>query len=112
MLKIKDNVDLKELEKYGFKPRYDVDTGELVEMYRINGHYSGGKERNRITATVTKKQYFEKESSYWKNKNWWNIFTYSRKILPRNSIKLDVEDYDILYDLIKADLVEKVEEVK
>ena len=23
MLKIKDNVDLKELEKFGFKPKYD-----------------------------------------------------------------------------------------
>ena len=35
MLKIKDKVDLKELEKFGFKPKYDEDTGKLVEMYRI-----------------------------------------------------------------------------
>lgn len=35
MLKIKDNVDLKELEKFGFKPRYNQNTGKLEEMYRI-----------------------------------------------------------------------------
>ena len=29
MLKIKDNVDLKELDKYGFKPKYDIDNGKL-----------------------------------------------------------------------------------
>ena len=27
MLKIKENVDLKELEKFGFKPKYDEDAG-------------------------------------------------------------------------------------
>ena len=34
MLKIKDDVDLEELEKFGFKPKYDVDTGELKEYYK------------------------------------------------------------------------------
>lgn len=29
MLKIKDNVDLKELEKFGFKPKYDENTGRI-----------------------------------------------------------------------------------
>ena len=29
MLKIKKNIDLKELEKYGFKKQYDIDTGNL-----------------------------------------------------------------------------------
>lgn len=36
MLKIRDNVDLKELEKYGFKFLYDEETGqpkELVKKY-------------------------------------------------------------------------------
>ena len=32
MLKIKDNVDLKELEKFGLKPKYDEDTGEIICM--------------------------------------------------------------------------------
>ena len=29
MLKIKDNVDLKELEKFGFKAKYDENTGRI-----------------------------------------------------------------------------------
>ena len=29
MLKIRDNVDLKELEKFGFKPKYDEYTGKI-----------------------------------------------------------------------------------
>ncbi len=29
MLKLKDNVDLKELEKFGFKPKYDENTGNI-----------------------------------------------------------------------------------
>ena len=29
MLKIKDSVDLKELEKFGFKPKYDENTGRI-----------------------------------------------------------------------------------
>ena len=45
MLKIKDNVDLKELEKFGFKAKYNEDTGEIKafekhtkenEEWRIN----------------------------------------------------------------------------
>ena len=80
MLKIKDNIDLKELEKYGFKPRYNVDTGEIVEYY-INFE-------NCIQSI--------------------NIYTYSRSIYADYVKAYKV--YDVLYDLIKADLVEKVEE--
>ena len=29
MLKIKDSVDLKELEKFEFKPKYDENTGKI-----------------------------------------------------------------------------------
>ena len=36
MLKIKDEVDLKELEKFGFKPKYSEDTGELNEYFYVN----------------------------------------------------------------------------
>ena len=35
MLRIKDNVDLKELEKFGFKPKYSETTGELVEYFYV-----------------------------------------------------------------------------
>ena len=36
MLKIKDNVDLKELENFGFKPKYSEENGELVEYFHVN----------------------------------------------------------------------------
>ena len=34
MLKLKNNVDLKELEKFGFKPKYDEDTGEIKKYVK------------------------------------------------------------------------------
>ena len=76
MLKIKDNVDLKELEKFDFK--YNDDIGQYV--------------LNLINKPLTI--------------NVWNR-------------KINIEDYNILtenilanllYDLIQAGLVEKVEE--
>ena len=36
MLKIKDSVDLKELEKFGFKPKYSEENGELIEYFFVN----------------------------------------------------------------------------
>jgi hypothetical protein len=41
MLKIRDDVDLKELEKFGFKPKYDEDTGELKEYFYANNKETG-----------------------------------------------------------------------
>ena len=77
MLKIKDNIDLKELEKFGF------------ELEKRN------------------KQYWE----YRNKKGTIHYVFMSRKM----SIYMDKypDTYnanDVLYDLIKADLVEKVEE--
>ena len=36
MLKIKDSVDLKELEKFGFEPRYNEITGKIVRYIKID----------------------------------------------------------------------------
>ena len=36
MIKIKDNVDLKELEKFGFEPRYNKITGKIVRYIKID----------------------------------------------------------------------------
>lgn len=110
MLKIKDNVDLKELEKFEFRAEYDKDTGKLVEMYRINGHYAGEREKRRksTSITITKD---ENRYNFTNFKNFWNIFSSHREIEPFTyRLNLDSEDFDILYDLIKADLVEKVED--
>lgn len=78
MLKIKDNVDLKELEKFGFK-------------YFNNGSY----------------KIYEIDN--------WNSWIGVE--LKDRIIQIGVEDYkyieeNVLFDLIKADLVEKVEDKK
>ncbi len=78
MLKIKDDVDLKELEKFGIRRKvnkmFDILTGEpIISVLYTKGDISSG------------------------------IFINENKIIR-------CAQDDILYDLIKADLVEKVEE--
>ncbi len=80
MLKIKDNVDLKELEKYGFKYYRMLYTKNTVR-------YAGNLKEN-------KKIYVEENSR--------NIS------MGIGIFNTDIE-LDTIYDLIKADLVEKVE---
>ena len=79
MLKVKDNVDLKELENFGFK------------YYDYSGQYKIC-ERNIDGETYI---YI----------NVWN-----RKILFRQDKFLDKKCLNALYDLIKADLIEKVDD--
>ena len=31
-----EKIDLKDLEKFGFNPKYDENTGEIIEYYRMN----------------------------------------------------------------------------
>jgi hypothetical protein len=96
MLKIKDNVDLKELEKFGIVPYYDVieRTGETYISYFGNKDYLvrfGGIKFGR------KKKIFK---------------TMGRGFDFRLDTDVRLEYFDInkLYDLIKADLVVKVDE--
>ena len=84
MLKIKDNVDLKELEKYGFK--------------MMKNHYYKCK-RNNYSINL-ENGYIEIDSSTgWISQDGTDFF--------RND---EIEYQDILYDLIKDGLVEKVKE--
>lgn len=78
MLKIKDNVDLKELEKYGFKPRYNEYTGRLVSYIFLK------EDESSICINVEAKEF------------WLHMKRKPEQI------------FDVLYDLIKADLVEKI----
>lgn len=80
MLKIKDNVDLKELEKYGFK------------------HW---KEKNHNFYEKTSEENIE--LTYYVDCEFRNITV---STYDGDEVELD----NLLYDLIKADLVEKVEE--
>ena len=116
MLKIKDDVDLQILiDKYDFKPEYDKETGKLIELYRINGYYLGEREkRRRKSATITKIEnlsYWDKHRDF---KEYWFIKPISKILQAYKSsancrvLSLDIDDYEILYDLIQAGLVEKV----
>ena len=86
MLKIKDNVDLKELEKFGFK--YE------------KGKYYIESVRKPMPSEYSVKKHLA-----------YSIFIKTRIIkMHRNNISWEYDNaMDIIYDLIKADMVEKVE---
>lgn len=77
MLKIKDNVDLKELEKFGFK-YYDD---------KKNSYYGCAVKQIEHTC----------------------IFINNSKVISISNSK-SIFELDLLYDLIKADLVKRVDE--
>ena len=81
MLKIKDNVALKELEKFGFKKDEDL-SNDLETIYSVTQEY-------------------QKLCLHWEEKD---LFLYE----PFNSNTFFFK-VDILYDLINAGLVEKGE---
>ena len=87
------------IEQYGFKPEYDKETGELIELYRIRGDKKG--------TTINFDDNFNGKHKY---RNFWTIFTWNKRISNHGYMKLTDDDYEILYDLILAGLIEKVEE--
>lgn len=90
MLKIKDEVDLKELEKFGFKPKYDENTGKIRAYEKIK------KEQEYIGLCVTIETIKNRIRIFRKNDKEWRI----------NPL-INYFDVDTLYDLIKANLVVK-----
>lgn len=86
MLKIKDDIELKELEKFGFiyKERM-VRPMPCWKKHEYNGYY---------------KNYKGEDSDV---RYWFYIDSQTREIIP------EIWDIDTLYDLIKADLVERVD---
>ena len=94
MLKIKDSVDLKELEKFGFTH------ADFNVLYMIK--YIPGNLKNPIKVINEKMEYYR---TLYIDKSNKNLFAYN-----------DFLDCEIpmkkkwIKDLIKADLVEKVEE--
>ena len=116
MLKIKDNVDLKELEKYGFvykplaTPKRD-ENGKIITYHKL-----------KKDGTLTKKSYTKYKETFGNyiytindECGWYN---YEYMIGKNRTIMLflhtdipddNVYDLDIIYDLIKDGLVEKVE---
>ena len=90
MLKIKDSVDLKELEKFGY---------ELQEDWFNRGYFENGDLKGKYI--------------YWKNVDMFKsieIETDTRRIFESfDDMDRRVEE-KYIEDLIKADIVEKVEE--
>lgn len=86
MLKVKDNVDLKELEKYGFRVnQYKTWEDKIAyDMVKDLDYGDTRIEANCICRHLTIN------------------LDYNKEILT--------DDLDILYDLIKDDLIEKVDE--
>lgn len=96
MLKIKDGIDLKELEKFGLKPKYSEDTGKIIAYEKIEMKTDFSGLFVTIKETKSKIRFFK---SLRKCKEVWAINKYH-----------DYFDVDTLYDLIKADIVDKMEE--
>ena len=86
MLKIKDNVDLKELEKFGFE--IDEDNIKIDSSLIIYSKYCW---KNLFIYVDENRIIYAEQCDYIKG-----------QVLGGN------ENFDTLYDLIKADLVEKV----
>ena len=84
MLKIRDEIELKELEKFGFK--------------QIRGSYK----------LVSKKSIMPSEKCHIKEHYCMTVFNKHRKILFGGVARDNVQD--VLFDLIQAGLVEKVVE--
>ena len=96
MLKIKDNVDLKELEKFGFVRTNDTTYFKLEE----NNNW---KEFESVIIVNPLNREIPNEIVYYTD-------TLTDGIeLDENNMQL-VSTMDTLYDLVKADLVEKVED--
>ena len=100
-LQLKDGVDVKELMKYGFKPRYSEETGKVIEYYK------------RFKIDNTKERHF--------------TFTLHREYKTRLFKKIEVTgwmtgfDWDnvaspecikMLYELFINGIVEPMEEIK
>lgn len=94
-LKLKENVDVEILLKYGFKPKYDVDTGKVIEYYR-NLKIPNGKDR-----------YFRFEVVSCERKYWFKRFFYDAWMSGFDWGDVTTKEcLEMLFSLIKDDIVE------
>ncbi len=103
MIKIKDGVDLKELEKFGFKPYHTV--------WSSDGHNLGKTHYYQANFEFGEENYGQTNST---GVALLRVGIYSRQlhecINNRFEMYADIKDarLDLIFDLIKAGLVEKV----
>ena len=114
MLKIRDNVNLKDLEKFGFKPKYSEKNGELIEYFFVNN-------KETSISMFLGIQIVKKDVGLKKKRKLRILKTFRRdhrgvplvkegKIWIIDNYNYHYTDFDILYDLIQAGLLEKVNE--
>lgn len=105
MLKIREDVDLKELEKFGFIILYDTYTGEPDKLYQKWGYpFCDSTAKPFIKFIKMKKK--KKTKILYKNTK--SSFGMSVSY-PQNRCNEEIF-LDTIYDLIKADLVVKGDE--
>lgn len=107
-LRIKDNVDLKQLEKFGFKPFYDCDTGEIIYWHKtIYDRYFSSREYREYTIKIAETKFCYEAVGLSKKKK-----EIKNRIEFKRAEKGNVYElfFDTLFDLIQAGLVEKREE--
>lgn len=105
MLKISEDVDLKELEKFGFIILYDAYTGEPDKLYQKWGYPFCDPTAKPFIKFIKMKKKKKTKILY---KNIKSSFGMSVSY-PQNRCNEEIF-LDTIYDLIKADLVVKVEE--
>lgn len=109
MLKVKDCIDLKLFEKFGFKPKYDCDTGEVLYYYKDyftdRYHTSSGYEYKHYEIKINHKTIKIEMGSWLKKKKIKKYFVYDKPPIYKDGFGMFV---DLLFDLIQAGLVEKV----
>ena len=100
-LQLKDGVDVKELIKYGFKPRYSEETGEVIE-YSKRFKIDNTKEKH-FTFTL----YREYKTRLFRKievTGWMSGFNWDNVASP--------ECIKMLYELFINGIVEPTEEIK
>jgi hypothetical protein len=111
MLKIRDDLDLKELEKFGFRPKYDEDTGELKGYFYVNNKEMGllpmrcGIDIKKEEKPI-KKKFLSIRYTFKRDKRGVPLVK-KNKIWLVDNYNYQYTDFDILYDLIKANLIVK-----
>lgn len=104
MLKIKDDIDLKELEKYGFILRYSEFDGSVNKLIQQWGYPYVDSKQKPFIKFLKPKKYIRKIPL--SNKKI-DVYFKGEFIIPNNSSNREIF-FDTLYDLIKDGLVEKV----
>ena len=91
MLKLIDNIDPKHLVEFGFKPKYDEDTGEITAWEKLLKENSYEGLRIKLETTKSKIRIFKRRGT-----KAWMINSYNNWF-----------DVDTLYDLIQARICRK-----